>query len=224
MGRSACLASVWMKACLRGSSQYPGKGKADLQMNLMNFNKDKCQVQCLGCNNSMQQDRQAANWLESSLAEKDLEILVESTLSASQEHAVLEMMTKSILGCSSKCVARRARGVIIPLYCRRVRPHLEAVSSFGLPEKRYWHTHASPVEATKKIRGLEHMTYGDRLQEWCLFSLGKRRLKGERYVIAVFNSCGKIWGRQPPTLLGGVWSLAKRQQEIVAMQEMLTRN
>lgn len=30
------------------------------------------------------------------------------------------------------------------------------------------------------IRGLEHGMYGDRLQEWFLFSLGKRRLKGER--------------------------------------------
>lgn len=42
------------------------------------------------------------------------------------------------------------------------------------------------------IRGLEHMMYGDRLQERCLFSLGRRRLKGERYVISVFNSSGKI--------------------------------
>ena len=102
---------------LGGSGQYLEKGRVALQMNLMNFNKGKCQVQCLGCNNSMLQDRQAANWLESSLAEKDLEILLDNVLSTSQEHVVVETMAKNILGCSSKGVASRARGVIIPLYC-----------------------------------------------------------------------------------------------------------
>lgn len=58
-----------------------------------------------------------ANWLESSLAEKVLEILVDNLLSTSQEHAAVKTMAKTILGCSSKGVASRASGVIIPLYC-----------------------------------------------------------------------------------------------------------
>ncbi|PKU38982.1 hypothetical protein llap_10714 [Limosa lapponica baueri] len=133
-------------------------------------------------------------WIESSPEEKDLGVLVHDKLNTSQQCVLAAQNASHILGCIKSSVASRVRKAILPLYSALVRPHLQYCIQLleSSTHKGHGPVGVHPKEATKMMRGLEHLCYEDRLRGLGLFSLEKGDLIASfQYLKEAYKKAGE---------------------------------
>ncbi|KAK4816037.1 hypothetical protein QYF61_011027 [Mycteria americana] len=150
-------------------------------INHMKFNKNKCWILHLGRGNPGYMYKLGDERLESSPVERDLEVWVDGKLNMSQQCALAAKTANSVLGCIKHSIANWSREVIAPPGTSLVWHHLKYSVQFWVPQYKedikLWE--CVQRRMTKMVKGLEGKTYEEHQRSLSLFSLEKRRLRGD---------------------------------------------
>ena len=147
----------------------------------MNFNVKKCKIIHIGSKNINFNYEINNDWLPIVDQENDLGVIVSSDLKNSAQCISAKNKANKMLGIINRGISYKSEDVIRKLYTTYVRPLLEYCVQFWSP---YLIKDIDMIEsvqrrATKMIPSLKKLSYEKRLEKLNLFSLKKRRLRGD---------------------------------------------
>lgn len=147
----------------------------------MPFNVDKCQVLHVGSKNKKFKYEMKGKELRSTSQVKDLGVIITESLKPSIQCTTSANKANRALGFIKINFTYKSKDIIIPLYKSIVRPHLEYAVQFWSPYlvKDINKLESVQRRATKLVPSLRGKSYQERLKELNLFSLKKRRLRGQ---------------------------------------------
>ena len=153
----------------------------------MFFNVDKCKVLHIGNRNVQANYTMNGIQLAKVEQEKDLGVVISNDLKPSKQCSEVVKTANKLIGFIGRSFEFRTEGIILNLYNALVRPHLEYCVQCWSP---YYKKDIEKLEGvqrrvTKLIPRLRNKPYEERLSELNLFSLTKRRLRGD--LIEVFK-------------------------------------
>ena len=153
----------------------------------MKFNIEKCKVLHIGNDNVQANYKMNDIQLSSSDTEKDLGVTISKDLKPGKQCTEVLKTANKLVGFIGRTFEFKSEKVILALYNSLVRPHLEYCVQFWSPYYRKDIEKLEKVQRriTKMIPRLRNKSYEDRLEELKLFSLTKRRLRGD--LIEVFK-------------------------------------
>lgn len=153
----------------------------------MEFNIEKCKVLHVGSNNVHKDYTMKNSVLSTTENEKDLGVTMSSDLKPSKQCTEVIKTANKLVGFIGRTFEFKSEKIILTLFNSLVRPHLEYCVQFWSP---YYKKDINKLEkvqrrVTKMIPRLRNKSYEERLSELNLFSLAKRRLRGD--LIEVFK-------------------------------------
>uniref|UniRef100_A0A8C5MGG2 Reverse transcriptase domain-containing protein n=1 Tax=Leptobrachium leishanense TaxID=445787 RepID=A0A8C5MGG2_9ANUR len=184
-----CLFADDTKICNRvdvpgGISQMTndlGKLKKWSELWQLSFNVDKCKIMHLGRKNPRAEYRIFDTVLTSTSEERDLGVIISEDLRVSSQCNRAAGNASRMLGCVGRGISSRKREVLMPLYRALVRPHLEYCVQYWRPylQKDIDILERVQRRATKMVYGLKEKSYQERLNDLNMYSLEKRRDRGD---------------------------------------------
>ena len=143
-------------------------------------------------------------------SEKDLGVIISNDLKSSKQCISASEKANKILGLIARSFDFKSPSLINKLYKSLVRPHLEYAVSVWSPNliKDIDRLEKVQRRATKLIPNIKNKSYENRLKHMNLFSLKKRRLRGD--LIQVFK------------ILKGIDNI--KSDKIFTLNENQTRN